>query len=75
MKEIEYNDYIGKKVDIVCDDGRCYAGYLFEHSLPEDSDIGEDSITLAPLGMTFELEIETRDIVSIVADSNYREYT
>lgn len=75
MNEINFNEYIGKKVDIVCDDGRCYAGYLFEHSIPEDSDIGEDSITLSPLGMNFQLEIETRAIVSIEADPNYKEYT
>ena len=37
---------IGKKVDIICHDGEAYAGFVFEHSLPEDSDIGEDSVLL-----------------------------
>ena len=59
---------IGKKVDIICHDDEAYVGFVFEHSLPEDSDIGEDSITLAPLGKDFQLEIATKDIASIRID-------
>lgn len=62
---------IGKKVDIICHDGEAYAGFVFEHSLPEDSDIGEDSITLAPLGKDFQLEIATKDIASIRLDQKF----
>ena len=65
---------IGKKVDIVCHDGEAYAGYVFEHSLPEDSDIEEDSITLAPLGKDFQLEIATKDIASIKLAPKFRAF-
>lgn len=65
---------IGKKVDIVCHDGEAYAGYVFGHSLAEDSDIGEESITLAPIGKDFQLEIATKDIASIRHDPKFRTF-
>ncbi len=42
-------DSIGKKVDIIYNDDRQFSGYLWEHSFAEESDIGEESITLSPL--------------------------
>ena len=65
---------IGKKIDIVCSDGEEYSGYIFEYSLAENSDIGEESITLAPLDKDFQVEIPTKDIVSFSVDPSYRTY-
>jgi len=65
---------IGKKIDIVCSDGEEYSGYIFEYSLAEDSDIGEESITLAPIGKDFQVEIPVKDIVNFSVDPNYKSY-
>ncbi len=72
--EWNWEEYFGKKVDIVYDDGGTYSGYLFEHSLLEDSDIGEDSITLAPIDKMHELELPSKGIISISIDQNYIEF-
>ncbi len=65
---------IGKKIDIRCSDGEEYAGYIFEYSLAEDSDIGEESITLAPIGKDFQVEIPVKDIVNFSEDQDYRSF-
>lgn len=65
---------IGKKIDILCRDGEEYAGYIFEYSLAEDSDIGEESITLAPIGKDFQVEIPVKDIVNFSVDQDYRSF-
>lgn len=65
---------IGKKIDILCSDGEEYAGYIFEYSLAEDSDIGEESITLAQIGKNFQVEIPVKDIVNFSVDQDYRSF-
>lgn len=65
---------LGKKIDIVYSNGETYSGYIFEHSYAEDSDIGEESITLAPLGKDYELELPVEGIVSFRVDPNYKTF-
>ena len=65
---------IGKKIDIVCSDGEEYSGYIFEYSLAEDSDIGEESITLAPIGKDFQVEIPVKDMVIFSVDQDYKSF-
>ena len=62
---------LGKKIDIVCSDGEVYSGYIFEHSQAEDSDIGEESITMAPIGKEYQVEIPTKDIVNFSIDPKF----
>lgn len=71
---MEVIGYIGKKVDIVYKDGAKYAGYIFEYSQAEDSDIGEESFTLAPLGETVQLELPVEGIEKIEQDLNYMSF-
>lgn len=70
----ELANSIGKKIDIVCSDSEEYSGNIFEYSLAEDSDIGEESITLAPIGKDFQVEIPVKDIVNFSVDTNYRSF-
>lgn len=65
---------IGKKVDITYDNGEQYSGYLWEHSFAEDSDIGEESITLSPLGKTYQLELPVNGIVRLEVDPDCKSY-
>ena len=65
---------IGKKINIRCNDGKEYSGYIFEYSLAENSDIGEESITLAPLDKEFQIEIPTKDIVYLSVDPDFESF-
>ena len=57
-----------------CNDGKEYSGYIFEYSLAENSDIGEESITLAPLDKEFQIEIPTKDIVYLSVDPDFESF-
>lgn len=66
--------YLGKKVDIICKDGKKYAGHVFELYDAEDSDIGCDSIEIAPIDEMHLIELPIDDIESIEVDSKYKEF-
>lgn len=64
---------IGKKVDIELIDGKKFSGYVMEVTDAEDSDIGEESIDLSPIGEVFAYTLPTREIKSVIVDTRYKE--
>lgn len=70
---MEMTGFLGKKVDIVCKDGKTFSGYVFDVLNAEDSDIGKDCIDIAPLDQMHLVEIAISDIADIKKDISYIE--
>lgn len=70
---MEMTGFLGKKVDIVCKDGKTFSGYVFDVLNAEDSDIGKDCIDIAPLDQMHLVEIAINDIADIKKDISYIE--
>lgn len=66
--------FLGKKVDLVCKDGKKYSGYVVEIEDAEDSGIGKESIGLDPITAVCEIVIATDDIESVRVDPKYKEF-
>lgn len=65
--------YLGKKVKVKYSSGKTYEGCVLEYSFAEDSDIGEESFTLAQSDKKYMLELPTKGIVSIIHDTKFCE--
>ncbi len=65
--------YLGKKVDIVCKDGKQFSGYVSDVSDAEDSDIGVDSIEISLIDQMYMVEIAVDDIAKVTIDIKYKE--
>lgn len=63
--------YLGKKVDLVCDDGKEFSGYVFDVSEAEDSDIGCDSVDIALLDTEAVVVLPVDDVVRVTVDERY----
>ena len=65
-------DYLGKKVELICKDGKKFSGYVFDVVDAEDSDIGSDCIEIAPMDREVIIVISVDDILEIQIDKNYK---
>ncbi|MBR3354582.1 MAG: hypothetical protein IKG47_04400 [Oscillospiraceae bacterium] len=65
-------DYLGRKVNLVCKDGKKFSGYVFDVVNAEDSDIGSDCIEIAPIDREVIIVIAVEDILEIQIDKNYK---
>ena len=65
-------DYFGRKVNLVCKDGKKFSGYVFDVVNAEDSDIGSDCIEIAPIDREVIIVIAVEDILEIQIDKNYK---
>ena len=71
---MDMTGYLGKKVDIICKDGKRFSGYVSDVSDAENSEIGCDSIEISPLEEEHMIEIAVDDIEDISIDDRYIEY-
>ncbi len=69
---MDMTGYLGKKVDLVCKDGREISGYVYDILDAEDSDIGVDSIEISPLESIAIIELALNDIKSVTVDKKYK---
>ena len=65
--------FLGKKVDLVCNDGKQFSGYVFDVSDAEDSDIGCDSVDIALLDREAVVVLPVEDITQVTVDDSYEE--
>ena len=63
--------YLGKKVDIVCKDGKCFSGYVSDYSDADNSDIGSESIEISLTDEMLMYELAIDDISEIKVDERY----
>lgn len=66
--------YLGKKVDLVCTDGKKYSGYVYDVVDADDSDIGAECIELSPLDELFVMVIPSEEIEIITIDDRYKDF-
>ena len=66
--------YLGKKVDLTCKDGKRFSGHVFDVLEGEDSDLGVDSIEIAPLDVQTIVVIPVADVIDITVDNRYRSF-
>ena len=71
---MDMTTYLGKKVDVVCNDGKCFSGYIFDIFDAEDSDIGEDCIEVSLLDREAIVVLAIDDIATITVDDNFITY-
>ena len=64
--------YIGKKVDIVLDDGKEFSGYVTDIYHADNSGIGEDSIDISPLEEDVLYELPISGIKTIIVDVKFK---
>ena len=65
--------YLGKKVDIKCDNAT-FSGYIFDILEADDSSSGEDSIELSLIDKEAVVEIAISDIIDITVDPRFKEF-
>ena len=65
-------EYLGKKVDIILDDGKEFSGYVTDIYYADDSGIGEDSIEISPLEENVLYELPVSEIKTIVVDEKFK---
>ena len=66
--------YLGKKVDLICKDGKKFSGYVFDVLDAEDSEIGSDCIEIAPLDREAIIVIACDDISKIEVDEEFTSF-
>ena len=67
-------DYLGKKVDLICKDGKKFSGHVFDVLGAEDSEIGSDCIEIALLDREAIIVISCDDISRIEVDEDYKSF-
>ncbi len=71
---MDITGYLGKKIDLICKDGKKYSGYVYDVLDSEDSSIGCESIELSPLDVMHTIAIPIDDIAKVTVDERYREF-
>lgn len=71
---MDMTGYLGKKVDIFCEDGKKYSGYVFDVLDADDSDSGVDCIELDPLEKECLIEIPSDEIIKVKIDTAFKEF-
>ena len=66
--------YLGKKVDLICKDGKKFSGHVFDVLDAEDSEIEVDCIEIAPLDREAIIVIACDDISTVEVDDDYKTF-
>ena len=67
-------DCLGKKVDLICKDGKKFSGHVFDVLDAEDSEIGSDCIEIALLDREAIIVIACDEISRIEVDEDYKSF-
>lgn len=71
---MDMTGYLGKKVDLICKDGKEFSGYVYDLLEAEESDLGKDSVEIAPLDVMHTVLLELDDVEKVVVDTRYKEF-
>lgn len=64
-------EYLGKKVDLTCVDGKKFEAYVYDILNGEDSDIGSDAVELAPIDALYSVVIALDEVADIQIDDRF----